>query len=186
MKIFIKNMVSSSCKMLVMLELEKLGIKYNIISLGEVDLKENLEEVKKEELKALLEKWNFEILDDKNVIIVERIKTVIIEMVHLHTKPPNTNYSDYISRKLLRDYTYLSNIFSDTEKITIEHFIISHKIEKAKELLMNGDYNITEIATMLNYSSISHFSSQFKKVAGCTPTFFKVMKNKNRISLDSI
>ena len=116
----------------------------------------------------------------------ERIKAVIINMVHLSTELPNTNYSEYISKKLLHDYTYLSNVFSEVEGITIEHFIIAHKIEKVKELLLYGEYNITEIAGMLNYSNIAHLSNQFKKVTGVTPTFFKAMKNKTRISLEDL
>ncbi len=186
MKIFIKNMVSNRCKMLVMSELEKLGIEYNVIALGEAELTEKLTEIKYYELKTALQKWDFDLLDDRKAIIIERIKAVIIEMVHVSNKFPDTNYSDYISKKLLHDYTYLSNIFSEVEGITIEHFIISHKIERVKELLMYNEFNITEIAAMLNYSSIAHLSNQFKKVTGFTPTFFKAMKNKSRTSLDDI
>ena len=107
-------------------------------------------------------------------------------MIHLSNELPKTNYSDYISKKLLHDYTYLSNVFSEVENITIEHFIIAHKIEKVKELLLYEEYNITEIARMLNYSNIAHLSNQFKKVTGFTPTFFKAMKNKHRTSLEDI
>ena len=186
MKLFIKNMVSNRCKMLVMSEFEKLGIEYNTILLGVAELTEKPGSIKYEQLKTALQKWDFELLDNKKAILVEKIKTVIIEMVHIANKFPDTNYSEYISKKLLHDYTYLSNIFSEVESITIEHFIISHKIEKAKELLMYDEFNITEIALMLNYSSVAHLSSQFKKVTGFTPSFFKAMKNKSRASLDDI
>ena len=186
MKIFIKNMVSNRCKMLVMSELEKLEIEYNTILLGEAELTEKPSAIKYEELKTALQKWDFELLDDRKAILVERIKTVIIEMVHIANKFPDTNYSEYISKKLLHDYTYLSNIFSEVENITIEHFIISHKIEKAKELLLYNEFTITEIAAKLNYSNVAHLSNQFKKVTGYTPTFFKAMKNKSRTSLDDI
>ncbi|MEO7294350.1 MAG: AraC family transcriptional regulator [Ginsengibacter sp.] len=186
MKIFIKNMVSNRCKLIVKAELENIGIEYNIIALGEVELKGEPSALKSEAFKAALLKWDFELMDDRKAILAERIKTVIIEMVHQSNELPDTNYSDYISRKLLHDYTYLSNIFSEVENITIEHFIISHKIEKAKELLLYDEYNITQIAEILNYSSIAHLSNQFKKVTGVTPTFFKAMKNKNRTSLEDL
>lgn len=179
-------MVSNRCKLIVKSELENLGIEYNLLALGEVDLAEKLSVLKHEELKAALLKWEFELIDDRKTILTERIKAAIIEMVHLNKELPKTNYSDYLSKKLLHDYTYLSNIFSEVENITIEHFIISHKIEKAKELLMYGEYNITEIAGMLNYSNVAHLSNQFKKVTGFTPTFYKAMKNKNRTSLEDL
>lgn len=186
MKIFIKNMVSNRCKLIVKSELDKLGIEYNMLALGEVDLVEKPSAIKHEELKMALQKWDFELMDDRKTILTERIKSVIIEMIHLSNELPKTNYSDYISKKLLHDYTYLSNIFSEVESITIEHFIIAHKIEKAKELLLYDEYNITEIADMLNYSNVAHLSNQFKKVTGFAPTFFKAMKNKNRTSLEDI
>ena len=186
MKIFIKNMVSNRCKMLVMAELEKLELEYNTITLGEVELNENPAVIKIEELKTALLKWDFELLDNRKAILVERIKTVIIEMVHIANKFPDTNYSEYLSKQLLHDYTYLSNIFSEVENITIEHFIIFHKIEKVKELLMYDEYNITEIAAMLHYSNVAHLSNQFKKITGFTPTFFKAMKNKSRTPLDDL
>ncbi len=186
MKIFIKNMVCKRCKMIVQSELDKLGLGYKTVELGEVELMEKPSALKAEQLKTALQKWELELMDDRKAIISERIKTVIIEMIHHADEYPKTNYSDYISKKLLHDYTYLSNIFSEVENITIEHFIISHKIEKVKELLMYDELNITEISGMLNYSSVAHLSNQFKKVTGFTPTFFKAMKNKSRISLDEI
>lgn len=179
-------MVSNRCKLLVKSELDNLGIKYNLLALGEVDLTKNLSALKNQQLRAALQKWDFEFMDDRKAILVERIKIVIIEMIHLSNELPKTNYSDYISKKLFHDYTYLSNVFSEVENITIEHFIIAHKIEKAKELLLYEEYNITEIARMLNYSNVAHLSNQFKKVTGFTPTFFKAMKNKNRTSLEDI
>ena len=179
-------MVSKRCKMIVTSELEKVGIKFKGIELGEVDLIEKPSTLQYEELKLALQKWDFELIEDKKTILVEKIKAVIIEMVHSSNEFPTTNYSDYISKKMMQNYTYLSNVFSDVEKITIEHFIISHKVEKAKELLMDGKYNITEISEMLDYSSIAHLSNQFKKVTGFTPTFFKAMQNKSRTSLEDI
>lgn len=179
-------MVSNRCKMILKTELENLGIKYNLVALGEVELAEIPSAILSHQLKTALQKWDFELLDDRKTILTERIKAAIIEMVHLSTELPKTNYSDYLSKKLLHDYTYLSNVFSEVENITIEHFIIAHKIEKVKELLLYDEYNITEIASMLNYSNVAHLSNQFKKVTGFTPTFFKAMKNKSRTSLEDI
>ena len=172
--------------MIVKSELENLGIEYSTIALGEIEVLETPFLVKKEEFKTALLKWDFELMDDRKAILAERTKAVIIEMIHQSDKLPDTNYSDYISKKLMHDYTYLSNIFSEVENITIEHFIISHKIEKAKELLLYDEHNITQIAAMLNYSSVAHLSAQFKKVTGITPTFFKAMENKNRTSLEDL
>lgn len=172
--------------MIVRSELEKIGMEYSLLELGEIDLVEKPSALKHEELKAALQKWDFELMDDKKTIMVEKIKAVIIEMVHFSKEFPKTNYSDHISKKLLHNYTYLSIIFSEIENITIEHFIISHKIEKVKELLMYGEKNITEIADMLDYSSVAHLSGQFKKVTGYTPTFFKAMQHKNRTSIEDI
>lgn len=172
--------------MIVRLELEKIGIGFTSLSLGEVDLVEKPSSPKYEELQAALQKWDFELMNDRITILVEKIKTVIIEMVHFSNEFPKTNHSDYISKKLFQNYTYLSAVFSEMENITIEHFIISHKVEKVKELLMYGEKSITEIADMLDYSSAAHLSNQFKKVTGFTPTFFKAMQNKNRISLENI
>ena len=179
-------MVSNRCKLLVKSELEKLGLSYVAVELGEAELTESPSLSKMEELKTALQKWDFDLMDDKKAILTARIKGVIIEMVHISNELPDTTYSDYISKKLLHDYTYLSNIFSEVENITIEHFIIAHKIEKVKQLLMDDELNISEIAGKLNYSSISHLSNQFKKVTGVTPTFFKALKNKKRRSLDEI
>lgn len=179
-------MVSNRCKLIVKSELNNLGIVYTTLELGEADLLEKLTAEKNEELKAALHKWEFELMDDRKTILAERIKSVIIDMIHHSGEMPKTNYSDYISKKLFHDYTYLSNVFSEVENITIEHFIIAHKIEKAKELLLYGEYNISEIAALLKYRNVSHLSNQFKKVTGFTPTFFKAMKNKTRTSLEDI
>ncbi len=179
-------MVSKRCKMVVAAELEKLGLQYNTVQLGEVEFIKEPSELEGRELKMAFQKWEFELLDDRKPILVERIKNVIIEMIHFSNKFPEKNYSEYISKNLTHDYTYLSNIFSEVENITIEHFIIAHKIEKVKELLMYNELNISEIAVKLRYSSVAHLSNQFKKVTGFTPTFFKAMKNKGRISLDEI
>jgi len=186
MKIIIKNMVSIRCKMLVRAELENLGIDYKVIELGEVVLFENITKDKRDALKISLRKWGLELMDDKRSILIEKIKNVIVEMVHYAEELPKTNYSTYISDKLAQDYTYLANLFSEVVGITIEHFIIAHKIEKVKELLVYDEMNLTEIAEKLHYSSVAHLSNQFKKVTGLTPSHFKHLKKKRRVALDNM
>ena len=125
-------------------------------------------------------------MDDKNAMLIEKIKNVIIEMVHHLTEPININFSDYLSQKLDHDYTYLSNLFSEVQGTTIEQFIISHKTERIKELIIYGELNITEIAWKMNYSSVAHLSSQFKKSTGLSPSHFKKLKDKRRNPLEEI
>ena len=179
-------MVSIRCKMLVKTELEKLGIKYLSVSLGEVNLLNNITKEQKEKLKQSLKKSGLILLDDKNAILIEKIKCVIIEMVHYADELPKTNFSDYLTKKLNYDYTYMSNLFSETEGSTIEHYILIHKIEKVKELIIYDELNFSEIARKLNYSSVSHLSHQFKKITGLTPTFFKSLKVRKRKSLEKL
>jgi AraC-like DNA-binding protein len=179
-------MVSIRCKMVVKSELEKLGLNYVILDLGTVEIIGDLTALQREKLKAGLLHSGLELMDDKKAILIEKIKNVIIEMVHYTDEVPKVNYSDYISEKLGLDYTYLSKIFSEIKGITIEHFIIAHKIERVKELLMYDELNLTQISYMLNYSSVAHLSRQFKKVTGLTPSFFKQLKDKKRNSLDNI
>jgi len=179
-------MVSLRCKMLVKDELEKLGLQYVNVDLGMVELVENITEKKREQLRQNLLKSGLELLDDQKSILVEKIKNVIIEMVHYADELPAVNYSDYISEKLGYDYTYLSGLFSEVRGITIQHFIINHKIEKVKELLLYDEFNLTEISYKLNYSSVAHLSAQFKKVTGLTPSFFMQLKDKRRRPLEDV
>jgi AraC-like DNA-binding protein len=126
------------------------------------------------------------LLDDKKSILIEKVKNVIIEMIHYMDEIPKVNYSDYISDKVGYDYTYLANIFSEVKGITIQQFIILHKIEKVKELLIYNELNLTEISYKLHYSSVAHLSNQFKKITGLSPTFYKQLKNKRRENLEDI
>lgn len=179
-------MVSIRCKMIVKAELEKLGLKYITVDLGEVDIKDSMSPEQRDELKIALLKSGLELMDDKKAILIEKIRNVIIEMVHYSDERPKSNFSNYLSEKLSYDYTYLANLFSEVTGITIEHYIIAHKIEKVKELLLYDELNLTEISYKMNYSSVAHLSSQFKKVTGLTPTFFKQLKDKKRISLENV
>ncbi|HLF63142.1 MAG TPA: AraC family transcriptional regulator [Saprospiraceae bacterium] len=179
-------MVSLRCKMLVKSELDKLGLHYGVVDLGEVDVKEHITDDQRDLLKKALLKSGLELMDDHRAVLIEKIRNIIVEMVHYSDEVPKTKNSDYISEKLKYDYTYLANLFSEATGITIEHYIIAHKIERVKELLLYDELNLTEISYKLNYSSVAHLSSQFKKVTGLTPTFFKRLKRKKRLHLEGI
>jgi AraC-like DNA-binding protein len=179
-------MVSLRCKMMVKEELQKLGLHYVIVDLGLIEILEDISDRQRSELKASLLKSGLELLDDKKSILIEKIKNVIIEMIHYTDAPHKVNYSDYISEKLGYDYTYLANTFSEVKGITIRQFIIIHKIEKVKELLIYDELNLTEISYKLHYSSVAHLSNQFKKITGLTPTFYKQLKNKRKSKLEDI
>ena len=179
-------MVSQRCKMIVKEELKKLGLRFIIVDLGMVEIMEDISFSQHEQLKNNLLKSGLELLDDKKSILIEKIKNVITEMIHYSDESPKINYSDYISEKLNYDYTYLSNIFSEVRGMTIQQFIIIHKIERVKELLLYGELNLTEISYKLHYSSVSHLSKQFKKVTGLSPTFFKQLKQKRKGTLENM
>jgi AraC-like DNA-binding protein len=171
-------MVSIRCKMVVKTELDKLGLHYSKVELGEVDIKEILDTEQRTILKAALLKSGLELMEDKKAILIERIKNVIVEMVHYTDEPNKINFSDLLSEKLNYDYTYLANLFSEVTGITVERYLIAHKIERVKELLLYNELTLTEISYILNYSSVAHLASQFKKVTGLTPTYFKKLRNR--------
>jgi AraC-like DNA-binding protein len=186
MKLFIKYMVSIRCKMVVKAELDKLGIPHGVVDLGEVHIRGNISAEQRDHLKIELAKSGLELMEDRKATLIEKIKNVIIEMVHYSDELPKTRNSEYISSKLDYDYTYLANMFSEATGTTIEHFIITHKIERVKEMLLYDELTLTEISYRLNYSSVSHLSSQFKRVTGLTPTFFKHLKHKRRRPLEDL
>ena len=186
MKLYIKFMVSIRCKMVVRSELRKLGLKHGIVDLGEVEIWEQISEDQRERLRVGLLKSGLELMADKRAMLIEKIKNVVVEMIHYTDELPRIKNSVYLSEKLNHDYTYLANLFSEATGVTIEHFIISHKIERAKELLLYDELTLTQIADVLNYSSVSHLSNQFKKITGLTPSFFKGLKNKKRQTLESL
>ena len=186
MKLYIKYMVSIRCKMMVKEELKKLGLHFIVVDLGEVEIMEDLSPEQREELRLALLRSGLELMDDRKAVLIEKVKNLIIEMVHYADELPKVNYSDYIAEKLNHDYTYLSNIFSEVKGITIQQFIIVHKIERIKELIIYDELNITEIAWKMNYSSVAHLSNQFKKVTGLTPSHFKQLKDKRRTPIEDI
>lgn len=179
-------MVSNRCKMAVKEELKKLGLHCIVIDLGEVKIFETISVEKRELLKINLHNSGLELMEDRKAMLIEKIKNIVVEMVHHSDEIIKVNFSNYLSKKMNHDYTYLSNLFSEAQGNTIEHFIILHKTERIKELISDGDHNITEIAWKMGYSSVAHLSNQFKKVTGQSPSFFKQSKNKHRCPIEEI
>jgi AraC-like DNA-binding protein len=167
-------------------ELKKLGLHFVVVELGEVEIMETITASQKEALKIGLLSSGLELMDDKRAVLIEKIKTIIIEMVHYSEEQLQTNFSDFLSKKLEHNYTYLANLFSEVQGTTIEQFTISHKIERIKELIIYGELNITEIAWKMNYSSVAHLSNQFKKMTGLSPSHFKLLKDKRRSPIEEI
>ena len=186
MKLYIKYMVSIRCKMAVKAELKKLGLHFILVDLGEIDIMEDISDEKRELLRLGLQDCGLELMEDKRAVLIEKVKNVIIEMIHYDDEMPKVNYSEYIAEKLKFDYTYLSNIFSEVKGITIQQFIIVHKIERVKELLIYDELNLTEISYKMHYSSVAHLSNQFKKITGLSPSQFKQLKNRKRNSIEDI
>ncbi len=187
MKLYVQNMVSGRCKTAVKDVIEKLGLQIKSLELGEVEIaEESLTPDLRNQLKSNLQKSDLVLLEDKKTILIEKITRVIVEMIHYADHLPKEKYSVYISEKLNHDYNYLSNLFSEVKGTTIDHFIIAHKIEKVKELLMYDELSIKEISYRLNYSSVAHLSNQFKKVTGLTPSFFKKQTVKVRNPIENL
>jgi AraC-like DNA-binding protein len=179
-------MVCIRCKMVVKSELEKLGLHYISVELGEVKIMEKISSEQLRQFNIGLKKSGLELMDDKKSMLIEKIKNCIVELVHYSDEQIKVNLSDYLSEKLNHDYTYLANLFSEVQGTTIEKFFIAHKIEKAKELLVYDELNLTEIADKLHYSSVAHLSNQFKKITGLTPSHFKKLKHKRRTALEDV
>jgi YesN/AraC family two-component response regulator len=179
-------MVSARCKMAVKEELKKLGLHFIVVDLGEVEVMETLTSDQRAQLQLGLRNLGLELMDDKRAILIEKIKTIIIETVHHSDGESNINFSDYLSDKLHHNYTYLANLFSEVQGTTIEQFMIMHKIERIKELIIYNELNITEIAWKMNYSSVAHLSNQFKKITGLSPSHFKKLKDKMRTPIEDL
>jgi YesN/AraC family two-component response regulator len=172
--------------MVVKSELDKLGLHHTRVGLGEAEIMENISSEQLHILNLALQKTGLELMEDNKSILVEKIKTIIIEMVHYSDEQIKMNLSDYLSEKLHHNYTYLSNLFSEVKGTTIEKYYLQHKIEKVKELLVYEELNLTEIAYKLHYSSVAHLSNQFKKLTGLTPSHFKNLKRNNSSTSENV
>ena len=172
--------------MVVKEELTKLGLHYTMIDLGQAEIIENISVEQHELIKLALSKSGLELMEDKKSVLIQKIKNAIVELVHYSQDPLKIKFSEYLSQKLNHDYTYLANLFSEVQGTTIEKFLIAHKIERVKELLVYEELSLTTIAGIMHYSSVAHLSTQFKKVTGLTPSYFKQMKEKRRNMLEDM
>jgi AraC-like DNA-binding protein len=172
--------------MVVKDELTKLGLSYTTVELGEADIQGTISPEQHDLFKAALLKSGLELMDDKKSVLIQKIKNIIIELVHYSEEPLTIKFSEFLSQKLTHDYTYLANLFSEVQGTTIEKFFIAHKIERVKELLVYNELSLTEIAYQMHYSSVAHLSTQFKKVTGLTPSHFKQLRKKRRSMLEDV
>jgi AraC-like DNA-binding protein len=172
--------------MVVKSELEKLGLKYYNVKIGEANVVGIVSEETLKTLDLNLKKAGLELMSNRKSILVEKITSAIIVLVHYYEEQIIVNLSDFLSEKLNYDYTYLTNLFTEVRGITIEKFYLKHKIEKVKELIVYDELNLSEIAYKMHYSSVAHLSNQFKKITGLTPSHFKLLKNKRRDTLEDV
>ena len=179
-------MISTRCKMLVQEELKKLNLRHTILDFGIVEILEDITKEQREQLKVTLLQSGWNLLDDKRSMLIEKIKNMIVEMISQGDDLPKIKYSDYLSKKLGQDYTYLSNIFAEIQGITIQQFIILQKVDKIKELLLYSELNLTQISYKLHYSSVAHLSNQFKSITGLSPSFYKQIKKKRQENLKTL
>jgi len=187
MKLFIKNMVCNRCKMVVQSELEKQQLHVLHVDLGEVEIAEQTLSLQQQnDISASLQNAGFELIDDQKSRIIEKIKSVVITLVHYTNEQRKEKYSDILSKELHYEYTYLSKLFSEVEGITIEQYIITQKVEKIKEYLVYNELNLSQIADKMGYSSVAHLSAQFKKITGLPPSHFKNVGVAHRKSLDKV
>ncbi|AEE53485.1 helix-turn-helix domain-containing protein [Haliscomenobacter hydrossis] len=186
MKLYIKYMLSNRCKMAVKEELKKLGLHFVVVDLGEVEIMEELSAEQHRQLRAGLLGIGLELMEDKKGVLIEKIKKAISDMLNQSEETDKVNFSDFLSEKLDQEYTFLANLFSEVQGITIAQYIIARKVELIKDLILFDQLSITEIAWKMNYSSVAHLSNQFKKVTGLTPSQFKQLKNKKRNPVEEI
>lgn len=186
MKIYIKNMACESCKIFVKETLDDMGISHGKVDLGEIDLKEEVSDADKKILNSKIKKAGLELLEKKDGVLVEKIRKVIIDYVYKSDDKPNLNFSTLLSQELSYSYNYLANFFSEVEATTIEQYIIHLKIERIKEMIILEEFTLSQIADKMHYSSAAHLSKQFKKITGLTPSHFKTLKEKRRVTIQDL
>lgn len=186
MKIYVKNMACESCKIVVKDALDELGIPLIKVELGEIETKKDMTDDEKKKLNSKINKAGLELLEKKQGVLIEKIRKIAIDYIYNSDERPNIKFSVLLSQELNHNYTYLANFFSEVEATTIEQFMIALKIERIKELIIFGEDTIAQIAYKLNYSSAAHLSTQFKKITGLTPSHFKALKEKRRITIQNI
>lgn len=180
MKLQIKYDINTACKVIMQENLDRMGVSYEITGLGEIEIKGILSPSQYSELEESIKKYGIAIISDPKNGVAQKIKDVIIEMVYLEDKLPNSNISDYIAEKMNLSYGYIANVFSEVTYTSIGNYIILQRIEYAKQLIIEGNLTLTEIAWKLNYSSVAHLSNQFKKTTGLTPSAFQRIINKRK------
>ncbi len=186
MKIYVKNMACESCKIVVKKALTELDISPVKVELGEIETKQDLTIEEKKELNNKIKSAGLELLEKKQGVLIEKIRKVIYNYVYKSDEKPNIKFSVLLSEELNHNYNYLANFFSEVEATTIEQFILALKIERIKELIIFGEDTLSEIAYKLHYSSVAHLSAQFKKITGLTPSHFRALKEKRRITIQNI
>ena len=186
MKLYLKNMVSRSCILMVKSELDKLCVPYINVSLGEIEIDGTLTPELYQQTIQALQKSGFDVLLNNQKILTERIKNIIVEFVHYTEDDLKFNFSSYLSSKLKLHYTYLSNVFFKEQGISIKQYTIAQRVERVKELITYEELNLTEIAFKTNYSSIAHLSRQFKKTTGISPSNYKKLNDKMLIPIEQV
>lgn len=184
--IFIKNMVCNRCILVVTEILKNLHLTPLNVELGKVVVREDLQPEDRKAIQEILPQYGFELIDDKRIRIIEQIRTAVIELVHYEDNASKLKLSEYLKEKCHYDYSFLSKLFSEANGISIEKYYIAQKVERIKELLIYGELSISEIADLLQYSSVAHLSTQFRNVTGMTPSRFKQLKEHKREPLDKI
>lgn len=184
MKLHIKYDINIACKVILQEQLDKLEMPYEITGLGEIEIKGKISPTNYKELELSLKKYGIGIIDNPKNAFIQKIKDTIVDMVYREDKLPNAKMSAYLADKLNHSYSYLSSLFSEVTYSSIENFIILQKIERAKDLIVEGKLTLTEVAWQLNYSSVAHLSNQFKKTTDLTPTAFqRIIKKRKESSI---
>lgn len=186
MKIYVKNMACKSCKVVVKNALDELNLTAIKIELGEIETHEDVTDNQKKKLNSIIKKAGLELLEKKQGLLIEKIRKVVVDYVYNSDVKPQKKFSVLLSEQLGYSYAYLTNFFSEVEAATIEQYVILLKVERIKELIILEEFSISQIANKLHYSSTAHLSNQFKKATGLTPSHFKKLKEKRRITIQEL